>query len=230
MSEAKQVEIHSLPKLAEAGRFELEPLPWERNALASKGISEETINFHYGKHHNGYVVKLKAAAKGTAAENQSVLDIVKAGPGKLFNLAAQHWNHSFYWECLSPNGGGAPSGKLAEAINAAFGSFDSFKEKFSASAGGHFGSGWAWLVQNADGSLAIVDTHDAGKLVFSLICSMLKLLCVSANPITSGQKPLLTCDVWEHAYYIDFRNDRPSYVNSFWSAVNWDYVAQQYSA
>eukprot|EP00475_Leptophrys_vorax_P031416 TRINITY_DN4759_c0_g1_i1.p1 TRINITY_DN4759_c0_g1~~TRINITY_DN4759_c0_g1_i1.p1 ORF type:complete len:213 (-),score=54.96 TRINITY_DN4759_c0_g1_i1:101-739(-) len=211
MSESKQIEITSLPKLAEAGRFELEALPWEKSALAGKGISEETISFHYGKHHNGYVVKLKAAVKGTADESKSVLDIVRAGPGKLYNLAAQHWNHSFYWECLSANGGGAPTGKLADAIATAFGSFDTFKEKFSASAGGHFGSGWAWLVQNADGSLAIVDTHDA------------------ANPITNNQRPLLTCDVWEHAYYIDFRNDRVSYVGSFWNAVNWDYVAQQFS-
>jgi Fe-Mn family superoxide dismutase len=152
--------------LSTAGRFELDALPYAKNALASKGISEETLNFHYGKHHNGYVVKLAAAVKGTPDEQKSVLDLVRAGPGKLYNLAAQHWNHAFYWECLSPNGGGSPSGDLLQAIEKSFGSFDAFKEKFSAVAGGHFGSGWAWLVQNpSDGSLAVVDTHDAGKLL-----------------------------------------------------------------
>jgi Fe-Mn family superoxide dismutase len=141
----------------------LDPLPYAKNALAGKGISEETLNFHYGKHHNGYVVKLAAGVKGTPAEQQSVLDLVRAGPGKFYNLAAQHWNHAFYWECLSPNGGGVPTGSLLDALNKNFGSFDAFKEKFSAAAGGHFGSGWAWLVQNPDGTLAVVDTHDAGK-------------------------------------------------------------------
>jgi len=186
--------------------FELPALPYGRDALAPH-ISEETLNYHYGKHHQGYVNKLNAAVEADASlQGKSLEDLVTSTSGGVFNNAAQVWNHTFYWNSMSPNGGGAPTGAIADAINAAFGSFDDFKAAFSKAAGGQFGSGWAWLVKDADGNLSIVTTSNAG------------------NPLTDGLTPVLTCDVWEHAYYIDYRNSRPNYVNAWWSLVNWDFA------
>ncbi len=187
----------------------LPALPYEINALAPH-ISQETLEFHHGKHHQTYVTNLNNLIPGTEFENLSLEEIVKKSSGGIFNNAAQVWNHSFYWNCLKPNGGGQPSGQLAAAINATFGSFDKFKEEFSKTAITTFGSGWAWLVKNADGSLALVSTSNA------------------ATPLTTGQTSLLTCDVWEHAYYVDYRNARPKYVEAFWNVVNWDFVAQNF--
>lgn len=184
----------------------LPDLPYPKNALAPV-ISEETLEYHHGKHHNAYVTNLNKLIKGTEFENMPLEDIIKKASGGVFNNAAQHWNHSFYWKCLSPKGGKEPKGKLAELINKSFGSFAAFKEKFSAAAVGTFGSGWAWLVKNSDGSLTIESTSNA------------------ANPMTSGKKPILTCDVWEHAYYIDYRNNRAGYVEAFWKIANWDFAA-----
>ncbi len=187
--------------------FELPPLPFAKDALVPH-ISAETLDYHHGKHHNTYVVKLNGLIPGTEYENKTLEQIITSAPaGGVFNNAAQIWNHSFYWNCLSPNGGGEPTGAVAEAINAAFGSFDEFKAKFTDSAINNFGSSWTWLVKNADGSLAIVNTSNAG--------------C----PLTEGQTPLLTVDLWEHAYYIDYRNLRPDYMNAFWALANWDFVA-----
>ncbi len=186
--------------------FELPPLPYEQNALEPH-ISSETLEFHYGKHHKTYVDKLNGLVGGTEFENKSLEDVVKSSSGGMFNNAAQIWNHTFYWNCLSPQGGGAPTGAAAEAINAAFGSFEAFKEEFSNSAINNFGSAWTWLVKNADGSVAIVNTSNA------------------ATPLTdSSVTPVLTVDVWEHAYYIDYRNARPAYLEAFWNLVNWDFV------
>ena len=190
--------------------FELPPLPYEKNALEPH-ISAETLEYHYGKHHQTYVTNLNNLTAGKPEADMSLEELIKTSAGGVFNNAAQVWNHTFYWNCLSPNGGGAPSGALAEAIDQAFGSFDQFKEQFSTSAATNFGSGWTWLVKKADGSLAIVNTSNAG------------------NPMTDGDTPLLTCDVWEHAYYIDYRNARPKYVESFWNLVNWDFVASNFS-
>jgi Fe-Mn family superoxide dismutase len=183
----------------------LPELPWSNDALAPH-ISPETIEYHYGKHHNAYVTKLNAAIEGTEYAELSLEDIIKKADGGLFNNAAQVWNHSFYWNCLAPNAGGAPSGAIADAISGKWGSFDKFKEAFSASAAGNFGSGWTWLVKNSSGDLEIVNTDDAG--------------C----PLTSGQTAILTLDVWEHAYYVDYRNARPKYIEAFWSLVNWDFA------
>ena len=190
---------------------ELPPLPYPRDALQPH-ISAETIDYHYGKHHQAYVTNLNNLIKGTEFENMSLEDIIKKSSGGIFNNAAQVWNHTFYWHCLKPNGGGDPTGALADAIKAKWGSIAAFKEEFGKTAVTTFGSGWAWLVKNADGSLALVSTSNA------------------ATPMTSGQKALLTCDVWEHAYYIDYRNLRPKYVEMFWNLVNWDFVAQNYAA
>ena len=184
----------------------LPDLPYAKNALEPH-ISRETLEFHYGKHHNTYVEKLNGLIKDTEWANASLEDIVRGSSGGVFNNAAQVWNHTFYWHCLSPNGGGAPSGKLAKAIDDAFGSFDKFKAEFSDKAVTLFGSGWAWLVKKPDGSLAIVQTGNA------------------ETPLTGDSKPLMTCDVWEHAYYIDYRNARPKYLEAFWNLVNWDFVA-----
>jgi len=189
--------------------FELPPLPYAQDALEPH-ISAETLEYHYGKHHNTYVTNLNKLTEGTDNAGKSLEEIIKTASGGLFNNAAQVWNHTFYWNCLSPTGGGAPSGALAAAIDAAFGSFDAFKEKFSTSAATNFGSGWTWLVKGADGKLAIVNTSNAG--------------C----PITDGVTPVLTCDVWEHAYYIDYRNARPKYVEAFWNLVNWDFAAANF--
>lgn len=189
-------------------------LPYERNALASKGISEETINFHYGKHHATYLTRLNdAIAKTESLQGKSLEELVKSTTGPVFNNAAQVWNHNFYWNSLSPNGGGEPTGALADAINQAFGSFEAFKEKFSAAAAGQFGSGWAWLVKDATGALSIRTTGNA------------------ETPLTdSSVTSLLTCDVWEHAYYVDFRNDRVAYIKAWWNLVNWDFANQNYGA
>lgn len=190
--------------------FELPPLPYEKDALEPH-ISKETIEFHYGKHHQTYVTNLNNLVPGTEFEGKTLEQIIKSSSGGLFNNAAQVWNHTFYWHCLSPNGGGEPTGALAKAINDAFGSFAAFKEQFTKTAIGTFGSGWAWLVKNSDGSLALTSTSNAG------------------TPMTQGQVALLTCDVWEHAYYIDFRNARPKYIEAFWSLVNWDFVAKNFA-
>lgn len=188
---------------------ELPPLPYAKNALEPV-ISEETLEYHYGKHHQAYVTNLNNMVPGTEFENASLEEIVMKADGGIFNNAAQVWNHTFYWNCLSPHGGGQPSGALADAINDAFGSFDAFKEEFSKSAGGNFGSGWTWLVKNADGGVEIVNTTNAG------------------NPMTEGKTPLLTVDVWEHAYYVDYRNARPKYLEEIWKIINWDFVAANF--
>ena len=188
---------------------ELPPLPYAIDALAPH-ISAETLEFHHGKHHKTYVDNLNKLIPGTEFENLSLEDIVRKSSGGIFNNAAQIWNHTFYWNCLAPKAGGAPSGALAAAIDKAFGSFDTFKEKFGQTAITTFGSGWGWLVKNATGGLELVSTSNAG--------------C----PLNAGQKPLLTCDVWEHAYYIDYRNLRAKYVESFWNLVNWDFVARKF--
>jgi len=188
--------------------IELPALPYARDALAPH-ISAETIDFHYGKHHQTYVTNLNNQIKGTEFESLGLDDIIRKSSGGMFNNAAQIWNHTFYWNCLKPNGGGEPTGKLADAINKSFGSFQAFKDQFTQTALTTFGSGWAWLVQRADGSLALVSTSNA------------------ATPLTGTDRALLTCDVWEHAYYIDYRNARAKYVETFWNLVNWDFAASQ---
>ncbi|HEX7747433.1 MAG TPA: superoxide dismutase [Fe] [Bordetella sp.] len=185
----------------------LPPLPYAMDALAPH-ISKETLEFHYGKHHQAYVTNLNNLIPGTEFENLSLEEIVKKSSGGVFNNAAQVWNHTFYWNGMKPQGGGAPSGKLGDAIKAKWGSFDAFKEAFTKSAVGNFGSGWTWLVKKPDGSLDIVNTSNA------------------ATPLTTADVPLLTCDVWEHAYYIDTRNARPKYLENFWALVNWDFAAK----
>lgn len=190
--------------------FSLPPLPYDKGALAPH-ISQETLEFHHGKHHNTYVTNLNNLTAGTEFADMSLEEIILKSSGGLFNNAAQVWNHTFYWNCLSPQGGGEPTGALAEAINKTFGSFAEFKEKFTATSVTTFGSGWGWLVKNADGSLELMSTSNAG------------------TPATSGKKALLTCDVWEHAYYVDYRNARPNYVGAFWNLVNWDFVAKNFA-
>ncbi len=184
----------------------LPPLPYAKDALKPV-ISAETIDFHYGKHHQAYVTNLNNLVLGTKFENASLEEIVMQADGGIFNNAAQVWNHTFYWNGLSPDGGGEPTGALATAIDQAFGSFSAFREAFVKSAVGNFGSGWTWLVKGEDGKLAIVNTSNA------------------ANPMRDGKKPLLTIDVWEHAYYIDYRNARPKYLDEIWKLVNWNFVA-----
>jgi len=187
--------------------FTLPELPYPKNALAPH-ISQETLEFHHGKHHNAYVTNLNNFVQQDASlAGKSLEDLIRSAKGPVFNNAAQVWNHTFYWHSLSPKGGGEPTGKAADAIKASFGSFADFKDKFSKVAAGHFGSGWAWLVKRG-GRLEIVDTHDAG------------------NPMTQDLTPVLTCDVWEHAYYIDYRNARPEYIKAFWNLVNWEFVAK----
>lgn len=183
----------------------LPALPFAIDALEPH-ISKETLEFHHGKHHNTYVVKLNDAIPGTEFENMSLEDIIKKSSGGVFNNAAQIWNHTFYWNCLSPNAGGEATGAVADAINAAFGSFENFKAEFTNAALTNFGSGWTWLVKKPDGTVALENTSNAG--------------C----PLTGENTPLLTADVWEHAYYIDYRNARPSYMEAFWNLVNWDFV------
>ena len=185
----------------------LPPLPYALDGL-SPYISKETLEYHYGKHHQTYATNLNNLIKGTEFESLGLEDIVKKSTGGIFNNAAQVWNHTFYWNSMKPNGGGAPTGALAQAIDAKWGSFDQFKEEFTKCAIGTFGSGWAWLVQKSDGSLDLVSTSNA------------------ATPLTGDAKPLLTCDVWEHAYYIDTRNARPKYLENFWNLVNWEFASQ----
>ena len=189
-------------------QFTLPELPYAMDALQPH-ISKETLEFHYGKHHKTYVDKLNGLIKGTEFEGKTLEQIIKSSSGGVFNNAAQVWNHTFYWHSLSPKGGGAPTGKIAEAINKAFGSFDDFKAKFNDMAVNNFGSSWTWLVKKADGSLDIVNTSNA------------------ATPLTDANlTALLTVDLWEHAYYIDYRNVRPEYLKGFWSLVNWEFVNQ----
>jgi len=194
--------------------FELPPLPYARDALAPH-ISEETLEYHYGKHHNTYVNNLNNLIVGTIFEESTLEEIIAKADGALFNNAAQVWNHSFYWNCLSPDGGGKPgagtSENLLAAIESAFGSFAAFKQEFTASAAGNFGSGWTWLVRDDAGTLAVVNTSNAG------------------NPMADGLTPILTCDVWEHAYYIDYRNARPAYIEAFWQLVNWKFAAAAFA-
>ncbi len=188
--------------------IELPPLPYSRSALQPH-ISAETLDFHYGKHHQAYVTKTNAMIKDTEFESLPLEDIIRKASGGLFNNAAQVWNHSFYWNSLAPQAGGDPSGKLADALVKAFGSIDGFRETFTKTAIATFGSGWVWLVQRPDGSLAIASTSNA------------------ATPISGTDRPLLTCDVWEHAYYIDYRNARPKYLDAFWKLLNWEFAAGQ---
>ncbi len=187
--------------------FKLPELPYAMDGLAPH-ISKETLEFHYGKHHNAYVTKLNAAVEGKAEANKSLEELVRTTSGGVFNNAAQVWNHTFYWHCMSPNGGGEPQGALADAINHSFDSFDAFKKELSDKAATLFGSGWAWVVKEGDG-VAIVQTKDAD------------------NPLTQNKTPILTIDVWEHAYYIDYRNARPDYIGAFWNLVNWEFVEKQ---
>ena len=187
--------------------FTLPELPYALDALAPQ-ISKETLEYHYGKHHNAYVTNLNKLTDGKPEAGKSLEDLIKSAKGPVFNNAAQVWNHTFYWNCLKPQGGGLPSGALLEAINASFESFEEFKTLFTSMAVGLFGSGWAWLVKDEDGALGIEAMSNAG------------------NPLVNGQTPLLTCDVWEHAYYIDTRNARAKYVEAFWSLINWDFVSK----
>lgn len=188
--------------------FKLPDLPYAKDALEPY-ISAETLEYHHGKHHQKYVDTLNGLIEGTEYADMPLEDIIGKSSGKLFNQAAQVWNHTFYWSCMSPNGGGEPEGQLADAIKNSFGSFGDFKKQFSDASAANFASGWSWLVRKADGGLEIVQTDDAD------------------NPLTKpGLTPLLTCDVWEHAYYIDYRNARPKYLEAFWNIVNWDFVAK----
>jgi superoxide dismutase, Fe-Mn family len=206
----KQVAVSATNKQGESRmEHKLPPLPFAMDALQPH-ISKETLEFHYGKHHQAYVTNLNSLIKSTEFENASIEDIAKKASGGIFNNAAQVWNHTFYWNCLSPKGGGAPIGALGAAIDKKWGSFAAFKEAFSKLAVGNFGSGWTWLVKKADGTIDIANTSNA------------------ATPLTGADKPLMTCDVWEHAYYIDYRNARPKYVESFWNLVNWDFVSKNH--
>lgn len=190
--------------------FELPALPYEKDALAPH-ISARTLGYHYGKHHKGHVDTLNALIDGTDDAGKSLEEIIQTSSGNLFNQAAQAWNHTFYWHCLSPRGGGEPSGALAAAIIARFGSFDTFREAFNAEATGNIGSGWTWLIKTGDGGIDIVNTRNAD------------------TPIARHQIPLMTIDVWEHAYYLDYRNARPRYLENVWKILDWDFVAQNFS-
>jgi Fe-Mn family superoxide dismutase len=185
---------------------ELPPLPYAQDALAPH-ISKETFEFHYGKHHQAYVTNLNNLIKGTEFESASLEDIIKKSSGGIFNNSAQVWNHTFFWHSMKPGGGGQPTGRIAEAINKKWGGYDAFKEAFTKSAVGNFGSGWTWLVKKPDGSVDIINTSNAG------------------TPLTTADKALLTIDVWEHAYYIDYRNARPKFVETYLgNLVNWDFA------
>jgi len=189
--------------------YKLPPLPYAMDAL-EPALSKETLEYHYGKHHRAYVKELNNLIKGTEFENATLEQIIRESSGPLFNNAAQTWNHTFFWNCLAPRGGGKPTGALAQAINDKWGSYAQFREAFSKSAVGNFGSGWTWLVVQSDG-VAIVNTDDAD------------------NPLTKDDEPLLTIDVWEHAYYIDYRNERPKFVEAFLkNLVNWDFAQRNY--
>jgi Fe-Mn family superoxide dismutase len=192
--------------------FELPALPFAKDALLPH-ISPETLDYHHGKHHNAYVVKLNSLVEGTEFAGKSLEDIIRTSQGPVFNNAAQIWNHTFYWNCLSPNGGGEPTGALAAAITAQWGSFAAFQTAFNDKAVNNFGSSWTWLVKKADGSLDIVNTSNAG------------------TPLTDTTvTALMTVDLWEHAYYIDFRNARPTYLNAFWALINWEFAATNFAA
>ena len=191
---------------------QLPALPYAKNALAPH-ISEETLEFHYGQHHQTYVTNLNNLIKGTDFENSSLEEIIKKSSAGIYNNSAQIWNHTFFWNSMKPNGGGSPTGALADAINAKWGSFDEFKKAFQASAVGNFGSGWTWLVKKADGSVDIANMGAAG------------------TPLTTGDKAILTIDVWEHAYYIDYRNARAKFVEVFLASLaNWDFASANFSA
>ena len=187
-------------------QHQLPQLPYNVNSL-SPLISAETIEYHYGKHHKTYVDNLNRLLTGTEFEPETLEEIVKRASGGIYNNAAQVWNHTFYWSCLAPDGGGEPEGELKTAIVKSFGTFETFTQEFTHGAITLFGSGWVWLVQKPDGTLSVEATSNAG------------------NPLTKGNKPLLTCDMWEHAYYIDYRNARPKYLEAFWKLVNWEFVA-----
>ena len=187
----------------------LPPLPWKNDALEPH-ISSETLDYHYGKHHAAYVSKLNAGIQGTEFENMELKDIIKKSSGGIFNNAAQVWNHTFYWNCLSPQGGGTPVGAVAESIDKRWGGLDKFKEEFSVAAANNFGSGWTWLVSKG-GDLSIINTDDAD------------------TPVKDSMRCVLTIDVWEHAYYIDYRNARPKYIEAFWNLVNWDFANKNLS-
>lgn len=189
--------------------FELPKLAYALNALEPH-ISQKTLEFHYGKHHQAYVNNLNNLIPGTKFENASLEDIVKEAEGGIFNNAAQIWNHTFYFHSFSPDGGGEPTGDLGHAIKQTFNSFTNFKENFTKASATLFGSGWAWLVKNHDGSLDIIQESNAG------------------NPMRKGLTPILTCDVWEHAYYLDYQNRRPDYIESFWKLVDWNVVGKRY--
>jgi len=190
----------------------LPALPYDKGALAPH-LSEETLEFHYGKHHNAYVTNLNKLIAGTEFESADLEDTIKKASGGIYNNAAQIWNHTFFWNCMKPNGGGAPTGALADAINAKWGSFDEFKAAFQASAAGNFGSGWTWLVKKADGSVDIVNMGPAG------------------TPLTTGDTALFTVDVWEHAYYIDYRNARPKFLEVYLNSLaNWDFAEANFAA
>lgn len=189
--------------------FKLPELPYAHNALEPT-LTKETLEFHHGKHHNAYVVNLNKLTEGKPQASQTLEEVILKSDGGLFNNAAQIWNHTFYWYCLKPKAGSAPTGALLAAINKTWGSLDSFKEKFVTASTTVFGSGWGWLVKNGDGNLEIVQTSNA------------------AVPFTQGKRPLLTCDVWEHAYYIDYRNLRQKYIESVWNLIDWDFVQSQF--
>ncbi|MFW6276878.1 MAG: superoxide dismutase [Bacteroidota bacterium] len=188
-------------------KFQLPDLPFAKDAPVPH-ISEETFDYHHGKHHQAYVNKLNGLIEGTKFADMELEDIINNSDGGVFNNAAQTWNHTFFWNCLSPNSGGKPKGNVLQAIEKDFGSFEDFKEKFSDAAANLFGSGWAWLVKNDNGALQIVQKTNAG------------------NPMTDGKIPILTLDVWEHAYYVDYRNARPKFIEHFWDIVNWEHVAK----
>lgn len=190
--------------------FKLPNLPFDKDALEPH-ISAETFEYHYGKHHQAYVTNLNNLTAGTDDANVELEQLIMTADGGLFNNASQVWNHTFYWNCMSPTGGGAPTGAIADAINAKWGDFDSFKAEFAKAAIGNFGSGWTWLLKNPDGSLEIFNTSNAG------------------SPLLTDKIPLLTIDVWEHAYYIDHRNARPNYVNMFWNIINWDFINKNFT-
>jgi Fe-Mn family superoxide dismutase len=190
---------------------ELPPLPYAKDALEPE-ISRETIEYHYGKHHATYVDKLNNLIENTEFADMPLADIVRTATGSIFNNAAQVWNHTFYWNCLSPDGGGEPDNEVGKAIERDFSSFEAFRKQFDEVATGHFGSGWAWLIRQPNGQLEVLSTANAH------------------TPLRDGATALLTCDIWEHAYYIDYRNSRPNYLEAFWKRVNWEFVNQQFLA
>jgi superoxide dismutase, Fe-Mn family len=198
------------PSRSATPRYALTPLPYALDALAPV-ISKETLEYHHGKHHQAYVTKLNALVDGTAVAGKPLEDLARNSTGALFNNAAQVWNHDFYFESLSPKGGGEPAGELGKLLRSSFGSLDKFRETFRKHAVDNFGSGWTWLVKTRDGQLVVRNTHDA------------------ENPLRSGDTALLTCDVWEHAYYLDYRNERARYVDAFWKIVDWERALKRFA-